>query len=299
MALDRLRTRLDIAQQANRPASFAVGVGLRYRDDRGGRWAALIGYYGFFSIFPLLLAFVTVLGLVLEDRPGLRADIVDSALGRFPVVGTQLGVDQLHGSPVFVGLGVITALWAGLGAVQALQDALNTMWRVPRAHQPSFFAKRLRSVAMLVFVAVCVIGSSALTSLGTSGLHLRRVVFVLTIALSVAANIMLVLGAYRILIRDALSARDLLPGALFAGVSLFGLQAVGVLYVTRVLHDASDTYGVFATVIGLLTWLTLQGQVVLIGNEINVVRMKRLWPRSIRTDHPTDADLRAARDPRA
>ena len=295
-ALDRLRTRIDLAQQANRPVSFAVAVGLRYRDDRVGRWAALLGYYGFFSIFPLLLSFVTVLGIVLEGRPGLQADIVNSALGRFPVIGRQLGVEQLHGSPIVVAIGILAALWAGLGVVQTLQDALNTAWSVPRGRRPSFLAKRLRSIAMLLFLAVCVISASAVTSLGTSGLRLHRVVFILTIVASLAINIVLVGGTYRILIRHEAPVRSLLPGAVTAGIALFAVQAVGVLYVTRVLKNASDTYGVFATVIGLLTWLTLQGHVVLVGNEVNVVRSGRLWPRSLRPDHPTEADERVRRD---
>lgn len=294
--VDRLRTRLDLAQQRHRPAAFAYGVLKRYGDDRGGRWAAIVGYYGFFSIFPLLLSFVTVLGLVLEDRPRLREDIIDSALGRFPVIGTQLGADGLSGNPAVVALGLLTALWAGLGAVQALQDALNTMWSVPRPAQPSFLAKRLRSLALVLFVGLCLIGAAGVTSVATSGLGLHRAVFLLTLVASVVVNVVLVAGTYRIVLHGAVPTRDLWPGAIVAGLCLFALQSFGVLYVTRVLKNATDTYGVFASVIALLTWLTLQGQVVLLANEINVVRAKRLWPRGMRRDHPTEADERAVRD---
>ena len=294
--VENLRTQVDLRQQRNRPASFVVGVLLRYRDDRGGRWVALIAYYGFFSIFPLLLSFVTVLGIILEGRPSLRADIVDSALGNFPVIGTQLGEEGLTGSPVVVAIGLLTALWAGLGAVQTLQDAMNTMWSVPTTERPSFVVKRLRSLAMLLFVAVGIVGASAVTSLGAAGVDLGRGVFVLTIAGSIVVNIFLIGGAYRILTHQDLTVRDIYPGAIFAGIALFALQALGVILVTRVLDDAKDVYGVFATVMGLLTWIGFQAQVVLLGNEINVVRAKRLWPRSIRSTHPTEADTRALRD---
>jgi membrane protein len=295
-ALDRLRTRVDLAQQRRRPLAFVIGVVLRWRDDRGGRWAAVVGYYGFFSIFPLLLSFVTVLGIVLQDRPTLRGDIIDSALGRFPVIGTQLGADGLSGNPLVVALGLLTALWAGTAAVQALQDAINTMWSVPHQDQPSFLVKRARSLALVVFIGVCLVGAAAVTSLATAGLGMHRVVVVLTFVASVAVNIVLVGGAYRIILDRDIATRALVPGACAAGVGLSALQSVGVLYVTRVLKDSSDTYGVFAAVIALLTWLTLQGQVVLLGNEINVVRAGRLWPRSLRRDHPTEADVRAARE---
>jgi YihY family inner membrane protein len=295
-AIDSLHEQVDVRQQRNRPASFVVAVLLRYRDDRGSRWVALIAYYGFFSIFPLLLTFVTVLGIVLEGRPTLRADIVDSALGNFPVIGTQLGEEGLSGSPVVVAIGVATALWAGLGAVQTLQDAMNTMWSVPPTERPSFVAKRLRSLVMLLFVATGIVGASAVTSLGAAGVDLGRGVFLLTIAASIAINIVMVGGAYRILTRRDLSLAEIYPGAIAAGLALFALQALGVILVTRVLDHAKDVYGVFATVMGLLTWIGFQAQVVLLGNEINVVRAKRLWPRSIRRTHPTEADTRALRE---
>jgi YihY family inner membrane protein len=295
-AAAHLHERVDLAQQRSRPAGFLIGVLLRYRDDRGGRWVALIAYYGFFSIFPLLLSFVTVLGIVLEGRPSMRADIVDSALGNFPVIGTQLNEEGLTGSPVVVAIGLLTALWAGLGAAQTLQDAMNTMWSVPPTARPSFVAKRVRSLALLAFVAVGIVGASAVTSIGASGVHLGRGVFVLTIVGSIVVNIVLIGGAYRILTHSDLRVRDIYPGAISAGLALFGLQALGVILVTRVLDDAKDVYGVFATVMGLLTWIGFQAQVVLLGNEINVVRAKRLWPRSIRSSHPTEADVRALRD---
>ena len=295
-AVDRVRTALDLAQQRHRPLGFAVAVLSRYRDDRGGRWAAIVGYYGFFSIFPLLLSFVTVLGIVLQDRPTLREDIIDSALGRFPVIGTQLGTKGLEGQPVVVAISLLTALWAGLAAVQALQDAINTMWSVPRNDQPSFLLKRARSIALVLFVGVCLVGSAAITSLATSGIGMHRATFVVTLVASMLVNVLLAGGTYRILLRRAVPTRALVPGAVFAGLALFALQTGGILYVTRVLDGATDTYGVFATVIGLLTWLTLQGQVVLLGNEINVVRAKRLWPRGLRRDHPTEADARAVAD---
>ncbi|MBI5087711.1 MAG: hypothetical protein HZB15_02250, partial [Actinobacteria bacterium] len=51
-----------------------------FRRHRTGRNAALVAHYGFLSVFPLLVVLTTILGFVLESRPELQADIIDSAL---------------------------------------------------------------------------------------------------------------------------------------------------------------------------------------------------------------------------
>ena len=60
--------------------------------------------------------------------------------------------------------------------------------------------------------------------------------------------------------------------------------------------DASDVYGTFAVVFGLLVWIALLARVTLLANEVNVVRAKRLWPRSVAGAHPTEADRRATEE---
>ena len=90
MPVASLREKLDGLQQRHVVLAFPYAVHKRFTEDRGKHFAALISYYGFFSLFPLLLAFVSLLGVVLRGRPDLQADILDSALGRFPVLGTDL-----------------------------------------------------------------------------------------------------------------------------------------------------------------------------------------------------------------
>jgi len=123
-----LREKIDAVQQRHRVLAFPYAVHKRFTDDQGGHNAALISYYGFFSLFPLLLAFVSVIGIVLKGNPDLQQDIIDSALGQIPVLGTTLSVNGLSGSGWALVIGLGTAIWAGLGVVYAMQDAMNTMW---------------------------------------------------------------------------------------------------------------------------------------------------------------------------
>ncbi len=109
-----LRERIDAFQQRHRALAFPYAVNKRYGEDRGKHYASLISYYGFFSLFPLLLAFVSLLGIVLRGRTGLQQDIIDSALGRFPVLGDDLTAKgAITGNGWALAFGLAAAIWAG------------------------------------------------------------------------------------------------------------------------------------------------------------------------------------------
>jgi membrane protein len=83
--------RLDRFQRRNRALAVPFAVVRKFGDDQAGNLAGLLAYYGFFSLFPLLLVLVTVLGFVLSGRPRLQSRILDSAQAQFPVIGDQIG----------------------------------------------------------------------------------------------------------------------------------------------------------------------------------------------------------------
>ena len=139
--LRRLLQAVDDFQQRHRWLAFPVAVVKKYGEDQAGQRAALLAYYGFFSLFPLLLVAVTVLGFVLHGDSGLSRRIVDSAVGQFPVIGDELGrsvsQSRLRGSGLALAVGVVFALWGGLGVAEAAQAAMNGIWNVPRRRYPA------------------------------------------------------------------------------------------------------------------------------------------------------------------
>lgn len=293
--LDRVMDRVDDVQRSRAWTGFAFGVIKKFGDDQAGSLAALVAYYGFFSIFPLLLVLVTTLGFVLSGNEGARERLVDSALAQFPVIGPELGenVGAIEGSGLALGIGLGGALWAGLGAMNAAQQAMNSVWDVPLKARPNFLLKRVRALAMLVVLGGGIVASTVLanvTAFGGAPSVLGRVAVV---AVTAAVNAGIFLLAYRVLTDLDLAWRELVPGALVAGLAWTVLQLVGGWFVTRQLSGASHTYGVFGVVIGLLSWLYLVAQVSLFAAEINVVRARRLWPRSLTGRHLTEADERA------
>jgi membrane protein len=290
--------KIDLFQQRNRATSFGVGVLKKFGDDRAGRLAALVAYYGFFSVFPAMLALVTVLGFVLEDNPDLRDDIAGSALAQFPIVGDSIAESVssgLTGNTVALVVGLAGAIWAGMGMVQACQDAMNEVWAVEREDYPNFVMKRVRSLIMLLLIVVLLVVSTGLGQVvGALGVGVAGVV--LLFIASIVLNIGVFMVAYRVLTVADVSWAQVLRGAIFAGAVYTVLQALGGLYVDRVLKGATETYGTFAVVIGLLSWIFLIAQVLMLGAEVNTVADKRMWPRSLFGQPATPGDRRSHAD---
>jgi membrane protein len=284
--------RADQAQQGRRWLAFPFAVWKKFGDDQAGYLAALIAYYGFFSLFPLLLVFVTVMGVVLRSHPGLRDSVLHSTLAQFPVIGTEIRVNSLHASGLALVIGIVGALWAGLGVTQAAQNAMNTVWHVPRTERPNFFVSRVRGLILLAVLGTITVAATVVSGLGTARGTLVAV-RVLTVLGSLALNLAMYLVAFRVLTRRRLSWRDVFAGACVGAVAWTILQFFGTFYVSHQVAGAKATYGTFAFVIGLLVWIYLGAQVTLYAAEVNVVRREHLWPRSLTGSPLTEADRRA------
>jgi YihY family inner membrane protein len=293
-AAQRLVRRADAFQRRHGSLAFAVGVAKKYGDDRAGQLAALIAYYGFFSLFPLVLVFAAIAAFVLRGDPPLRQRVVASALDLFPVVGPEIGreirhgVRALSGSPVALIVGVVGSLWTGTAVVAAAQQAMNDVWDVPRVERPGILSRLARAFLLLFVFGASIVLSTFLAGSGQeTGASAVVLPAISTVGL-VLASIAVFAFAYRILTVAPVSWRDVLPGAIAAGIGWSVLLMIGGWVVDRQISRASLAYGVFATVIGLLAWIYLAAQLFLVAGEVNVVRARRLWPRSL-VDPPLTA----------
>jgi YihY family inner membrane protein len=293
--LQRVVRRVDDFQQRHRPLAFIFAVVKKFGDDQGGNLCALITYYGFMSLFPLLLVLVTVLGFVLEGNPGLRNDILNSAVTDFPIIGKQIqdNVGSVRGSGVGLTVGIIFTFYGGLGVANAAQDAMNRIWEVPMRVRPGFLPRVLRSLAFIGTIGLGIIITTVLSGIGGGTGSLGAWVRIAAVLIAFALNVGLFSLAFRVLTAREVAWRDVWPGAVIAAIGWEVLQAVGGAFVSHQLKGMSETYGVFAIVIGLLLWIFLQARVVLYAAEVNVVRANHLWPRSIAPPPLTDGDKRA------
>jgi len=270
---------------------FPYAVLQKFGNDQAGSKAALIAYYGLFAIFPLLMLFTTILGYVLHNNDQLRKDLVDSALGSFPIIGSQLQsqVHGLTGSALAVVIGSLLLLYGAIGLGLATQSAMNKVWNIPYVRWPSLAVRYLRGFAVLVLLALSTIGSTVLTGFATLTSHGQASTALLLVG-SLALNFGLILLAYMVMTAVRFTVREVVLGAVLATVFWQALQIVGSWYVGRELRHATATYGFFGIVIVLVAWIYLGAQFFLLAAEINVVKRYRLWPRSITQPPLTDAD---------
>jgi membrane protein len=288
-----LTERFDGFQQRHPAAGFPLAVVYKYVDDFGNYLSALITYYAFVSLFPLLLLLSTVLGFVLTGHPTLQHRVVESALHQFPVVGAQLD-DPHHigGGMVGIVIGIVGAVYGGLGVANATQYAMNTAWQVPRHSRPNPLTARLRSLVLVMTGGLAIVATTALSAFGGIGSGaLGPILRVAAIVVAVILNVAVFLALFRIATARDLGLRDVAPGAVVAALVWQLLQWFGVVYVNHVVRHASDTNGVFALVLGLLAFLYVTSVTVVLCVELNVVRVEGLHPRALLTPFTDDVSL--------
>jgi membrane protein len=298
--------RVDAYQRRHRWAGLPLAVLYKFYDDQATYLAAVLTYYAFLSLFPLLLILVSVLGTLLSGNPGLRRRVLNSALSEFPVIGDQLGenIHSFHGNGVALTVGIVGSLYGALGVAQAAQHALNKIWAVPRHARPDPFRSRLRG---LLFLSILALGLCVTTGLSFAesrvsvfGARLETGVRVAAAVMAVVLNAALLLLTYRTLTRRRLPLRRLSGAVLGGALAWQALQWGGSYYVSNVLRGATATYGLFGIVLGLLAWLYLGALIFLMTAEVSAVRIMHLWPRSLLTPFTdrvrlTPADRRAYR----
>jgi YihY family inner membrane protein len=208
------------------------------------------------------------------------------------VIGGELRQDSLQGTWFALTVGLVGAIWAGLGVVSAAQNAMNSIWDVPKVERPNIVKRTLRGVLMLVVAGGFLVLSGFLSGIGQGGAGVSALQ-ALAILGSVVVNFLLFASAFRILTAADVSWRDVAPGALLAAIAWTTLLLVGQWFVSSRIQGAKGTYGTFAIVIGLLSWLYIASQVTLFAAEVNVVLKKRLWPRSMTNPPLREADERS------
>jgi YihY family inner membrane protein len=277
--------RLDAFQRRHPWAGFPLAVLYKYVDDFGAYLAALLTYYAFVSLFPLLLLLSTILGFVLSGDGSLQHQVLTSVLDQIPVISQDLAEPkQIGGGLLGLFVGIVGSIYGGLGVAQAFQYSTNTVWGVPRNNRPNPFKARGRSVVLLATAGLAFLGTTALSVVGTSGAGALGIALKLVaLAASVAVNVSVFIFAFRFAAARPLSIRDVAPGAIAAAVTWQLLQSFGVIYVNHVVRHASATNAVFALVLGMLAFLYLSAMTVLLCMELNVVRVSRMHPRSLLT----------------
>ncbi len=290
----KLPDRVDRLQQRSAPLAVAVATWKKFTDDQAGNLAALFAYFAFFSLFPLLLVGVTILNILLHNDEQLRHQLLTSAVSQYPVIGPELArhAHTLGGTGLALVIGSVLTLFGARGVANAMQNALNSVWEIPQFRRPSFPWSLLRSLGLMAVIGPGLIATTTLSGYAGGVGHLGSVgARIAAIAVSLLLNVGLFWLGFRLATAREVGWHDLWLSAVLAAIAWQVLQLVGGYFVGHELRTTS-AYGVFGVVIGLLAWFYLQAQITLYVAELNVVRVRHLWPRSLNPPPLTDADMR-------
>jgi membrane protein len=284
--------KVDGLQKRTRPTGVLVATFKKFQEDQTTGLAAMIAFWAFFSIFPLFLVLVTILGYALPASD--KAKVLNHVAQLFPLINAS-SITGLSGEVWPLLVGVVTALWSGLGAVRTVQTAFDSVWEIPYHERPGILQQIRRSLLVLATIGVGFVLTTLISGLVTSassGVHLGIVGKIAGYVISIALDVGLFVAAFRLLTNRDITTRDVVPGAIFSGLVFFVLQELSAFIISRHLHSAQSTYGTFATVITILWWFYLQAIVTLLGAQLNVVLKHRLYPRSLARAPQTEADHR-------
>jgi uncharacterized BrkB/YihY/UPF0761 family membrane protein len=179
--------------------------------------------------------------------------------------------------------------------MSATHNAMDRIWAVPFKERSNFLTSRLRGLAMFVVLGTLAVASTVAAGFVGAASHGTAAV-VCGVVVAFAFNLILFGIAFKLLTSADPTWRELAPGVLTAAVFWQLLQHLGGFYVDHTLKRTGPLYGVFAVVLGLLAWLYLGAQLTIFAAEINVVKARRLWPRSFFSAPLLDADRRALTD---
>lgn len=279
---DKVVHRIDSLQQRHSLTAFVVAVFKKYGDDQASYQAALLTYFGFLSLFPLLLVLTTLLQMILRGHPHLQAQIIESTTSYFPIIGDQLR-RSIHGfgkTGLALVVGILITLYGAKGVADVFRQTVNHIWHVPIIERSNFWDSLRKSFSIMVVGGIGFILAALVAGYATSAGQAHLLRLILTVF-----NLVILFGVMLFIIKVALAKnrpyRELWVGALGAAVSIVVLQGIGGYIVTHQLKHLDSLYGTFALVLGLLFWLYLQSQIVVRVIEIDPVRVLKLWPRSL------------------
>lgn len=272
----------------------------QFSEDNISDWAAALTYYGILSIFPAVLALVSILGLVSDNGSTTVQDTLDEVVPNQEIkdlVGTVL--DQV-GDPGTAGfaaiIGIALAFWSASGYVAAFMRASNAVYDVPEG-RPIWKTLPIRLAVtavigiMLVASAVIVVftGDLAQAVGGAIGLG-DQAVTVWSIA-KWPVLVILVSLMFSILYWASPNAKTggfrwVSPGGIFAVVLWVAASAAFALYLSN-FANYNKTYGALGGAIAFLVWLWISNQAILLGAEMDA-ELER--GRAIAAGHPADEE---------
>jgi YihY family inner membrane protein len=289
--LSRLAGKINRYQQQNHLLAFCYAVIKKYGEDGAGYQAALLTYYGFLALFPMLLVLITLSNAILGQYPHVQTTVLKDITEYFPLLGNQL-TSHIHGlktSGLALATGVLFSLYGARGVASAFRHGVQHIWHVPKEHQDNFPESLYKSLALLIIGGLGFLLASVSAGLAAAAGH-----GLLFRSLSIVINLIILFWLFTFLLKFSLprhiTIAETRVGAAVASIGLIIMQLAGGYILARELKSLDVLYSYFAIALGLLFWIYLQSQIMFYAVEISIVSSQKLWPRSMNSNSPTSVD---------
>ena len=258
-----------------------------FQDDNLSDWAAALTYYGLLSLFPMLIALVSIVGLFGDPQSTTRT-VTDIVTRIGPESGAQTyagpieSITSHRGSAgVLFVVGIATALWSASGYIGAFIRASNAIYETEEG-RPFW---KLRPLQVAVTLVMVVMVAAVLLALVLTGPIVRAVADPIGIG-STAVTIWnyakwpILAGLFIVMIDLLYYASPnaklrgfvwLTPGALLALV-MWALASAGFAFFVANFGSYDKTYGTLGGVVVLLIWMWITNVAILLGHELNAER---------------------------
>ncbi|MDY6912386.1 MAG: YihY/virulence factor BrkB family protein [Chloroflexota bacterium] len=287
-----MKRRLSLIKQYRRKAKlkelfyFMKEVVDEFLTDNCTHLSASISYYAFFSIFPLTLAFISILGILSSD-PEVEIKVIDTVGKILPVSSEDITstIRSVSGTWGATGIvAIIGLLWGGSAVFNAIRKSLNAAWGV-RTPRP-FLVERLMELSMMMGVGILLLLSFGITA----AVHIAQnfsVTFVgssffggdffwnaMLVLLTTVLTFVTILVLYRLVPNTRVRWRDIWGGALLAAAGFEGVKQVFVWYATTYAHY-NLIYGSVGTIIALMVWIYFSAVIFLFCAKLTSVYSRR------------------------
>ncbi len=283
---------IDRWQRARKGPAFTYAVIKKYDDDQTGYLAALITYYGFIALFPLLLVTTTVLGMIGFHNQELGRQLVTDVSKYFPVAGQSLessirGFKQT--GPALI-IGILLTFYGARGVADAFRHAVSVIWNVPKQDRSGFPRNLIRSFGIIVGGGGGFLLASALA--GWAGAVGTGILFrSLSILLNVGMLYLVFMLVFTLSLPRRFKRTQYRTGSFVSAVGITALQLGGAALFAHTAKGITSGYSaLFATTLVMLAWIYLQVRVVLYAVQIDSIKDGKLYPRSLSGKNPTAAD---------
>ncbi|GAA5150328.1 inner membrane protein YhjD [Pseudonocardia eucalypti] len=267
------------ADKPEKPSKFAqprtryewldhlVRAGARYTDSHGDHYAAAITYFSVLALFPLLMVAFAAGALFLRRNPELVEQIKDAIKANAPGIGDTLAqvIDSALQSAGTVGvIGLLVALYSGLGWMTNLREALSEQWgqRIP---PPTVIRKTISDLLALVGLGLALVIAAAVTAtgglagqivdwLGLGGISwLAPLIKLSAVVVGLLANALVFLWVLARLPREPVTWRSAAKAALAGAIGFEVIKQVMVYYLAGVTN--SPTGALFGPILGLMVFI--------------------------------------------